>query len=175
MGRVCFAVLAITSLLGVAGSDPGILLVLDRERFELRVSDERDGAPGPDLSVALGSPAHPTPKGVFRLREIILKPAWTPGPTARAQGAEPLPPTPSGPMGVAKIPFSESRTLALHGGGIPLLLGKPITSGCIRAADSDLMHLIEWLTSRGAVAEGVATGAGEVHRAFRRPVRLVTR
>jgi lipoprotein-anchoring transpeptidase ErfK/SrfK len=175
MGRVCFAALAITALLGVARSDPGILLVLDRDRFELSARDERGGAEGPKLSVALGSPAHPTPKGVFRLQQIILNPAWTPGPTARAQGAEPLPPTRSGPMGAAKIPFSESRSLALHGGGIPLLLGKPITSGCIRAADSDLLSLIEWLTSRGAVADGIETRAGEVRRAFRRPVRLLTR
>jgi lipoprotein-anchoring transpeptidase ErfK/SrfK len=175
MGRVCCAALAITSLLGVAPSDPGILIVLDRDRFELRVRDERDGARGPRLIVALGSPAHPTPVGVFRLQQIILNPAWRPGPTAREQGAEPLPPTRTGPMGVAKIPFSESASVALHGGGVPLLLGKPITSGCIRAADSDLLHLIDWLTSRGALADAVETRAGEVHRAFRRPVRLRTR
>jgi hypothetical protein len=172
--RAWIAVVVIGALVGLGNArpDPGILLTLDRELFELRARDERDGTEGPVLRVALGSPAHPTPTGVFPLRWIILNPAWTPGPTARKRGAEPQPPGLSGPMGVAKIPFAGEARVALHGGGISLLLGKPITGGCIRAADADLLTLIRWLTSRGALAEALQTAEGEVRRPFRRPARL---
>jgi hypothetical protein len=172
--RVWIAAVVIGALVGLedAVADPGIVLTLDRELFELRARDERDEVEGPMLRVALGSPAHPTPTGVFTLQTIILNPSWTPGPTARKRGAEPQPPGLSGPMGVAKIPFAGRARVALHGGAISLLLGKPITGGCIRAADADLLTLVRWLTSRGALAEAVQTTDGEVQRPFRRPARL---
>jgi hypothetical protein len=170
---VILLTIPICALLAMAGSDPGIVLSLDRDGFELRVRDKRDGSHGPVLRVALGSPANPTPGGVFRLRRVIMNPAWMPGPAIRARGVEPLPPGRDGPMGIAKIPFDKAPGMALHGGGIPLLLGKPITGGCIRSADADLLGLIDWLTDQGAVADGVETPEGEIHRAFRRPVWLL--
>jgi hypothetical protein len=76
-------------------------------------------------------------------------------------------------MGVAKIPLGKGRNVALHGGGVAMLLGKPITGGCIRAADADLLGLIAWLEQRGALADGVETAEGEVARVFLRRVRLL--
>lgn len=162
-------------LLGAVAPDPGIVLWLDREDFELRVRDVRDGVEGPRLPVALGSPAHPTPRGEFALERVILNPAWTPGPTARAAGAEPLPASRSTPMGVAKIPFGDRGPFALHGGAIPVLLGKPVSTGCIRLADRDLLGLIAWLEERGSLRDERGTPGGEIHRGFRRPARLLTR
>jgi hypothetical protein len=173
-GAVLSAIV-ISAIPAMAGSDPGIVLYLDRDDFELRARDERDDTRGPVLRVALGSPANPTPRGVFGLRRVIMNPAWKPGPEIRERGVEPLPPGRDGPMGVAKLPFDEAPTVALHGGGIPLLLGKPITGGCIRAADADLLGLVDWLTDRGAVEDGIVTPEGETHRLFRRPVRLIAR
>ena len=151
------------------------MLRLDREEFELYAVDLRSGVLGPRLPVALGSPAHPTPRGSFVLERVILNPAWRPARTARAAGAEPEPPSSETPMGVAKIPFGPEKPFALHGGGLPLLLGKPISGGCIRAADEQLLGLIAWLDERESLQESRSKPAGEIHRPFRRPVRLVTR
>jgi hypothetical protein len=162
-------------LLGAGRADPGILLRLDRESFELDVADLRDGVDGPRLRVVLGSPAHPTPRGEYGLERVIRNPAWWPGPTARAAGARPLPPSSDTPMGVAKIPFGSKKVFAMHGGAIPLLLGKPVSGGCIRAADADLVALLAWLEERDALREPRSEPEGEIHQRFRRPARLVTR
>jgi hypothetical protein len=162
-------------LVGSGRGDPGILLRLDRESFELDASDLRDGVAGPRLRVVLGSPAHPTPRGEYALERVVRNPAWWPGPTARAAGARPLPPSSDTPMGVAKIPFGSAGVFALHGGAIPLLLGKPVSGGCIRAADEDLAALLTWLEGRDSLRGPRGEPEGEIHQRFRRPARLVTR
>ncbi len=161
--------------LPLAGAgDPGIAFRVDRERFELQVVDLRDGEEGPRLKVALGSPGRPTPRGSYPLDRVILNPAWSPGPTARAAGARALPASEQTPMGVAKIPFGASRVYAIHGGGLPVLVGKPISGGCIRARDEDLLTLVAWLDDRGALRAETPAANGERHRRFRRPARLRT-
>jgi hypothetical protein len=52
---VVLVAFGVPALLGSSG-DPGLLLVLDRERFELRSLDLRDDVVGPTLWVSLGSP-----------------------------------------------------------------------------------------------------------------------
>ncbi len=170
---VALALLALPVLCAARAPDPGIRFELDRERFELRVHDARDGVDGPRISVALGSPAHPTPRGAFALREVVLNPAWLPGPTARANGARPEPPSKQSPMGVAKIPFG--RAYAVHGGALAVLLGKPVSAGCIRTRDADLLRLVAWLESREALQKERTRNGGERWRSFRRPAHLETR
>jgi len=75
-------------------------------------------------------------------------------------------------MGVAKIPFAEGGEIALHGGGDPRVLGKPVSGGCVRATDADILRLIAWLDLRGALAPPQPQRSGEVHRSITRPVRL---
>jgi len=153
----------------------GVELALDRERFTLEARDGRSGERGPVLRVVLGSPAAPTPGGRFPLHRVILNPAWHPGETARAAGAEPSAPSLDGPMGVAKLPFADGGEIALHGGGDPLLLGKPVSSGCVRASDADLLRLIAWLEERDVLGPARTTEEGEVHRPLLRPVHLLVR
>jgi len=162
-------------LLGGAAGDPGLLLELDRAAFEIRVRDLRDEAPGPRIRVALGSPAHATPSGEFPLHQVLLSPEWKPGPDARAAGAKAEPASSRGPLGVAKIPFAEGGSIALHGGGHPRLLGKPISLGCVRATDADLLALIAWLESREALSEPQELASGERQQVFRRPARIRVR
>src|SRR5262249_24807190 len=146
----------------VAGtSDPGVLLELDRARFEVRVRDLATGGEGPSLRVVLGSPAHPTPKGDFPLHLVVRNPGWSPGATARSYGAHPVPPSADGPLGAGKIPFAERGEIALHGGANPLLLGKPVSLGCARATDQDLMRLFDWLEQQRALQRPVAIAGGE--------------
>ena len=107
----------------LAADDPGLVLDLDRERFEVVAFDARSGEAGPRVRIALGSPANDTPSGDYRVGRIILNPAWHPSPSASLAGAVPMPPSSDGPMGVAKIPFAETGAIALHGGGDERLLG----------------------------------------------------
>lgn len=155
-----------------ASDDPGLLLELDRDRFEVVVWDRRSGDLGPRIRIVLGSPARDTPSGDYPVGRVILNPSWHPGHEAIAAGAQPEPPSTTSPMGVAKIPFTDTGSVALHGGGDPLLLGKPVSGGCVRARDSDLLRIVVWLLAQDALAPADVQPGGEVHRSFRRPVRL---
>ena len=157
------------------GADPGVLLELDRERYELRARDLASGEPGPRLRVVLGSPAHPTPDGLYPLHVVVWNPSWTPGEVARSFGAEPVGPSSEGPLGVGKIPFAQNGEISLHGGADPRLLGKPVSLGCARATDTDLRRLASWLESRDALLEPVEQASGERHQHFRRPTRVRVR
>jgi hypothetical protein len=168
-------VLLAALLLGGAPGDPGLLLELDRAAFEISVRDLRDEAMGPRFRVALGSPSHATPAGEFPLYQVLRSPEWKPGPDARAAGAEIEPASTWGPLGVAKIPFAEGGSIALHGGAHPRLLGKPISLGCVRAADADLLALLAWLESRDALSPPLERANGERRQAFRRPARIRVR
>lgn len=160
----------------LAGSpDPGVLLELDRERFEVRARDLATGEDGPRLALVLGSPAHPTPRGDYALHVVVRNPGWSPGAVARSFGARPVAPSSRGPLGVGKIPFAHGGEIALHGGANPLLLGKPVSLGCARATDGDLLRLIAWLEERGAIRDPVPDGDGELLQYFRRPARVRVR
>jgi hypothetical protein len=156
----------------IASDDAGIELVLDLARNELRTRDVRSGQEGPVLRVAVGSPAHPTPPGRFRLGRVIFRPSWKPGAFALDAGALAEGASLGSPMGVAKLPFAENGSIALHGGGDPDVLGKPVSSGCVRASDADLLRLIAWLELRGGLAPARVEASGEVVRDLWRTARL---
>jgi hypothetical protein len=153
--------------------DPGIRFELDRETYRVHVVDLASGEAGPEVPVAIGSPAHPSPRGEYRVWQVVHDPAWNPGRTARSMGAQRVPPSPDGPLGIAKIPISGEY--ALHGGASWLTVGKPVTLGCLRATDASIRALIDWLEGRGALARRPATRAGERPQAFARPARFVIR
>ncbi len=169
--RAVLAALCLTSLLGASG-DPGVVLDLDRARFELRARDLRADRDGPSLRVAIGSPAYPTPAGSFPVHQVVRNPRWTPGETARDRGARERPASSDGPLGIAKISFGPEG-VALHGGARPILIGKPVSLGCVRALDADLEALLDWLEAAGALGPRSAAEAGEVHQSFRRRTRIV--
>lgn len=159
-------------LLLAGNADPGVVLELDRRAFEVRARDLATGAESPSLRLVLGSPSHPTPAGVFPLHVVVRNPGWHPGTVARAAGARPVAPSSSGPLGVGKIPFAAGGEIALHGGAHPLLLGKPVSLGCARATDDDLLELIDWLEAHRALAAPRERAGGELHQHFRRPARV---
>jgi len=152
-----------------------LVMEIESARFELRVRDGRDGREGPTIRVALGSPGQATPTGRFPLERIILSPSWRPGVLARETGARPEPASLDTPMGAVKIPFASNGVIALHGGGDRKALGKPISAGCVRATDADLLRIIAWLDERDALGGARALGSGEIHRRFQRPIELVVR
>lgn len=152
-----------------------LLMEIESDRFVLRVRDPLDGGQGPTIRVALGSPGQSTPTGRFPLERIILSPSWRPGVMAKETGAQPEPASLETPMGAVKIPFASNGVIALHGGGDRKALGKPISAGCVRATDADLLRVIAWLDERNALAGARELGSGEIHRRFQRPVELVVR
>ena len=153
--------------------DPGIRFEIDRESYRVLVVDLASGQLGPEIPVAIGSPAHPTPAGRYRIRQVVREPRWSPGPTARAGGAEPMPASEEGPLGIAKIPISGAY--ALHGGADAIALGKPITLGCLRTTDDAITRLLDWLEARDALGAPRSNPAGERPQDFIRPVRFVIR
>lgn len=155
-----------------ATDDPGILFELDRERFEVQVRDLRDERDGPALRVVIGSPSHPTPAGSFAIHQVVRNPRWTPGEIARGRGAQEKAASSDGPLGVAKISFGPDG-IALHGGARPLLIGKPISLGCVRALDADLLALLDWLEQAGALGEQRPGAEGEITQRFQRRARIV--
>jgi hypothetical protein len=104
----------------------------------------------------------------------VRNPGWKPGETARRLGAHSIKPSTSGPLGVAKIAFGRDG-IALHGGADPLLLGKPVSLGCVRALDEELLTLLDWLDEQGGLLRGREQPGGEVHQGFRRPTRIRVR
>lgn len=154
--------------------DRGLVIELELDSFALTVRDVQRQVQGPEFPIVTGSPAHPTPRGDFRAYSVVHNPSWKPGDTARALGAEAIPPSMDGPLGVGKISFT-SDGIALHGGAHPLLLGKPASLGCVRALDADFVRLVEWLDGQDALLAPRPQPDGELHQRFRRPIRIVVR
>lgn len=165
----------VVCLLLAGSSDPGIVLELDREGFYIQARDLGAELEGPRLAVALGSPAHPTPRGSYPVYAVVLNPSWEPGSFAASQGAQAEPSSPNGPLGAGKIPFAEKGEIAVHGGADPLVVGKRVSLGCVRTLDSEFLALVDWLEERGALAGQQRNGDGEIERFFRRPARVIVR
>ncbi|MFI5316954.1 MAG: L,D-transpeptidase [Myxococcota bacterium] len=162
--------------LGALGAtrDPGVRVRLDLTRFELVAVDGRRPNEPIVLPIATGSPAHPSPRGHYSPHEIVRNPGWQPGAQARAWGAESMDPSDHTPMGVAKIPLA-SNGFALHGGANPILVGKPVSLGCVRLSDADMLSFLDWLDRAGALAPARPSDNGEVHQKLRRPVAFEVR
>jgi len=166
-------VVAAFALCGAA-RDPGVHVRVDLELFELVAVDAGRPDDALVLPIATGSPEHPSPPGRYKPRAVVRNPGWKPGVKARAWGAQPLEPSSDGPMGVAKIPLTEDG-FALHGGANPLLVGKPVSLGCVRMSDPDMLALLAWLERAGALAPERPHANGEIHQAWRRPVAFEVR
>jgi hypothetical protein len=177
--QLCVMSCVMTIALGAAQAEPGgagnLVMVIESSTFQLSVLDSRDGERSPTIRVALGSPEAATPTGRFPLERIILSPSWRPGTVAKKAGAEPEEASLDTPMGAVKIPFAAKGVIALHGGGDRRVLGKPVSAGCVRATDADLLRVVAWLDGRDALASAKQVANGEVHRRFRRPIELVVR
>ena len=167
------SVIAALTLVG-ATRDPGVRVRVDLTRFELVATDARRPDETLTLPIATGSPAHPSPAGTYRPRVVVRNPAWHPGEQARAWGAEPMEAGADTPMGVAKIPL-RADGFALHGGANPILVGKPVSLGCVRLSDRDMLALLDWLDRGGALAKEKPAANGEIVQPLRRPVAFEVR
>ncbi len=93
--------------------------------------------------VAVGTPSHPTPRGVFRIIEMQKNPTWIPPNSPWAKGLGPIPPGAGNPLGTRWMGTSASA-VGIHGTPAASSIGTAASHGCIRMYIRDA----EWLYRR---------------------------
>jgi murein L,D-transpeptidase YcbB/YkuD len=89
------------------------------------------------FTVAVGSPAFPTPLGAYNIGTVEWNPWWNPPASRWARNEKRTAPGPSNPMGRAKLEFTP--LYYLHGS--QAALGRATSHGCIRLANKDVLEL----------------------------------
>jgi lipoprotein-anchoring transpeptidase ErfK/SrfK len=114
--------------------------------------------------VTVGTSAHPTPKGSFRMKHIVWNPRWVPpdekwaaGKTAKGPGEK------GNPMGKVKIFFNEPDYY-IHGTLATSELGTAASHGCIRMRNADVIEVAGLLMEHG----GAPVEPGFVRRMINR-------
>ncbi len=116
----------------------GIILVVNRANRRMTMySDERRIR---GFDVAVGMPAHPTPRGIFHVVVKQKNPTWNPPDSPWAAGLGPIPPGPGNPLGTRWIGTS-APAIGIHGTYADWSVGTAASHGCLR------MHIpdVEWL------------------------------
>jgi hypothetical protein len=117
-----------------------IELTLVRTRIAVDLSDRRlkffrDGELILDFATAVGAPTTPTPTGRYYVNQRLIAP------------------DPSGPHGPAALGISafspvlihwpQGGPIAIHGTNNPSSIGRPVSNGCIRLSNKNLIRLFE--------------------------------
>jgi lipoprotein-anchoring transpeptidase ErfK/SrfK len=93
---------------------------------------EQNGQVLRTYKVAVGTNAHPTPKGQYNIRKIVWNPSWHPPDEAWARKHTPKGPGhPANPMKLVKI-FYREPDYYIHGTGDVRSLGTAASHGCLR-------------------------------------------
>ncbi|MBV8519340.1 MAG: L,D-transpeptidase [Acidobacteria bacterium] len=122
--------------------------------------------------VSVGTKAHPTPQGTYRINHIVWNPAWVPPDAKWAKGAKPAAPgSEKNPMKVVKIFFKEPDYY-LHGTGDEDALGGAASHGCIRMSQKDAFALGRYLMDHGGVPKDDSWYAGVFNRGVSADIRL---
>ena len=92
------------------------------------------------FAVATGQSVYPTPLGNFQIIVKWRNPWWYPPNSPWAQGAKPIPPGPSNPLGTRWMGIS-APGVGIHGTNNDASIGYSVSHGCVR------MHVrdAEWL------------------------------
>jgi lipoprotein-anchoring transpeptidase ErfK/SrfK len=90
--------------------------------------------------IAVGQAAYPTPTGSFVVVNMQMNPTWVPPDSAWAEGAEPIPPGPTNPLGTRWIGISYSG-VGIHGTPDDSSIGTYASHGCIRMHIPDVEDL----------------------------------
>lgn len=100
--------------------------------------------------VAVGTSAHPTPKGRFRIIDKQRNPTWFPPDSPWAKGLGPVPPGPGNPLGTRWMGTS-APAVGIHGTPASSSIGTAASHGCIRMYIRDA----EWLYERVSIGTTV--------------------
>jgi lipoprotein-anchoring transpeptidase ErfK/SrfK len=130
---------------------------------ERRLVIEDGGKVVRTYGVAIGAPAHPTPRGEFRVRRMVWNPGWVPPDEKWAKGKKARQPgDPKNPMQAVKIFFREPD-FYIHGTNDPKSIGTAASHGCLRMTANDAAELGAYLMQHG----GQPRGEGWFRRIFR--------
>lgn len=102
-------------------------------------------------SVTVGSRAHPTPTGSYRIDRIIWNPSWNPPDSDWARGRKRMEPGPNNPMGRVKM-FFRHPTYYVHGTREVWDLGEAASHGCVRMSNADVLDVAQLVMQHGGEA-----------------------
>ena len=122
-------------------------------RMRIDISDrklyvEEDGEVIRSYIVAVGTDAHPTPRGSFSVSRMIWNPRWVPPDSDWAKGEKAREPgDPKNPMGRVKIFFREPDYY-IHGTNAETSIGTAASHGCVRMLNDEVIDLAQLLIDR---------------------------
>jgi L,D-transpeptidase ErfK/SrfK len=122
---------------------PRSYLVIRLSERRLYLSDDAPGTPDESFPIAVGREGLETPVGQFHVEEMVENPDFE----RIASGAviERIPPGPKNPLGARWIGFAHGPgwTIGIHGTPTPHLLGRAVSSGCVRMRDADVIAIYD--------------------------------
>ncbi|HEX6135273.1 MAG TPA: L,D-transpeptidase [Longimicrobiales bacterium] len=124
---------------GERSDEEGLRLVVNVPANRLYVYE--NGVRTRTYAVSVGLRGYETPRGSYRIREVIWNPWWHPPESNWARGRQPEPPGESNPMGRVKLNFGP--LLYIHGTSAYQSLGNPASRGCVRMRNSDVIELAQ--------------------------------
>lgn len=115
-------------------------VIVDINSRKLRLI--QDGRVVKTYPVAVGTAAHPTPRGKYEVIDKQYNPAWYPPNSPWAAGLGPIPPGPGNPLGTRWIGTS-ADAIGIHGTYADYSIGTAASHGCVRMHISDVEELFE--------------------------------
>ena len=91
------------------------------------------------ISVAVGQPRFPTPRGHFRIDYVVWNPWWHPPPSEWARNERPQPPGWQNPVGRVKLHVT--GLVFLHGTPLEASRGTAASHACVRMSNDDAIAL----------------------------------
>ena len=128
---------------GTPGEEPGreapggLAFRLNVPAYRLDVVE--NGIAIREITVAVGTPDHPTPISEFEVSRVVWNPWWYPPPFDWAKNERVTPPGPNNPTGRVKLFFG--YYLFMHGTPDETSLGHAASHGCVRMANTDAIAL----------------------------------
>jgi lipoprotein-anchoring transpeptidase ErfK/SrfK len=120
-------------------NDAWIEVSINERKLRLR---DRDNQILMEVPVAVGKPTTPTPVGQFAVIEMAENPIWqNPFNTRMVIGEK----DPHNPLGLRWIGFKQSgeNDYGMHGTYNLSSIGRPVTNGCIRLRNEDIIALFD--------------------------------
>ena len=117
----------------------GPAIIIERNRYRLTLWR---GGKRQTFGIAVGQPAHPTPRGRYRIITKQRNPTWFPPDSPWAAGLGPVPPGVDNPLGTRWMGTS-APAIGIHGTPVPGSIGTAASHGCIRMRISDAEYLYD--------------------------------
>jgi L,D-transpeptidase ErfK/SrfK len=122
-------------------SHPRTHLVIRVSERRLYLVDDAPETPNESFPIAVGREGLETPVGEFQVEEMLENPDFEK--VASGVVIERIPPGTSNPLGVRWIGFAHGPgwSIGIHGTPTPDLLGRAVSSGCVRMRNADVIRV----------------------------------